>query len=72
MKTLYKGFIIKVTTWGDTTTRLYRYRLYKPRKWWLPKLLWIEDLHKDKMPPKISDNFDWLIGQYEREVDRWK
>ena len=75
MKYEYKGYIIKVTTWGDSTTTIYRYRLMQPKKWGIFKynsLLWMEDVHRDRMGNKISDRFDWLIEQYEKEEIRWE
>jgi hypothetical protein len=71
-ETEYNGYLIKVHTWGDSTTTIYRYTLCKPRKWWFSKLLWVEDIHKDRMPSKISDKFDWVIKQYKNEMERWE
>ena len=72
MKYKYKEYIIKVTTWGDSITPMYRYRLIQPRKWWFGSVLWIEDVHRNSVGNKVSNRFDWLIEQYEREVRRWE
>lgn len=71
MKKKHKGYIIKVIFWGDSITPMYKYKLYKPRKYWFPKLLWVEDVHRNRIGSKISNKFDWLIEQYKLALERW-
>jgi len=72
MKEEYKGFIIKVSFWGDSITPMYKYKLYKPRKYWFPKCIWTEDIHRKDVIGKLSNGFDTVISNYQDELDRWK
>lgn len=67
----YKGYIIKVYFWGDSITPMYKFKLYKPRKNWFPKLVWVEDLHREELEGNMTDNFDKVINIYEEELKMW-
>jgi hypothetical protein len=72
VKKKYKGYIIKVNFWGDSITPMYKYKLYKPRKYWFPKLLWTQDFHRRELKgDKISNQFCDIIEEYERSIRRW-
>jgi hypothetical protein len=71
MKSEYKGYIIKTSFWGDSTTPMYKYRLYRKRRYWFPKLVWSQSLHRKEVPI-ISHKYDYVIGCYQRELQRWR
>lgn len=50
---------------------MYKYKLYKPRKNWFSKLVWVEDIHRDKIGSNLSNKFDDVINNYEYELNRW-
>lgn len=71
MKKEHKGFIIRVSFWGDSITPMYKFRLYKPKKYWFDKLIWTESIHRDDISGKLSDEFDNVIGNYYSMLKRW-
>jgi hypothetical protein len=71
MKTEYKGFIIKVSQWGDSITPMYKFKLYRKRKRWFPKLVWSQSLHRKEMTDKVHHRFDYIIDCYQEELERW-
>lgn len=72
MKKTYKGFIVKVEFWGDSITPIYRFRLYKPRKFLPSKLVWTQTIHRSDIKGALSSKFDFVIESYLKELDRWK
>jgi hypothetical protein len=72
MKTKYKDYIIRVYFWGDRTTPMYEYSLYKPRRYWFSRRVWRQSIHGSDIAGKISDEFDAVIDSYLSEQERWK
>lgn len=71
MSEYYKGFIIKVNFWGDSTTPMYRYRLYKRRKFWFPELVYSKSYHKSELGKRISNKYDSVIEEYLISQELW-
>ena len=66
----HRGFLFKVIFTGDSITPVYEIRMYRPRKWWFPELLWIETVHRDNII-SAGQLFDSVIAGYNMEQQRW-
>lgn len=70
MKYNHKGFIFKVNTERLPSIKGFCVKMYKPRKFWFPLLVWEEVVAIGDLNRK-EQTFDKIIAAYNNDRGNW-
>lgn len=63
-------YVVKVSFYGDSITPLYKFKVYRPRKNWFNKLIYVEKIHRDKIQ-SMSQSAEKVVDSYLGVLKLW-
>lgn len=70
----YKGYLFKVTFFGDAITPTYNFDMYKKSKFlWFDRWekIWRENFHREEII-NVENSLDKVIDKYNSNHEKWK